>query len=79
MEHGSANVGLVRVESLDDAMLLAEHGPLARLPLAVWADSLPVLEAALRYFQGRLLVDSSSPLEEEMLAALANKYGAIVY
>ncbi len=79
LEHGSANVGLVRVESLDDAMLLAEHGPLARLPLAVWADSLPVLEAALRYFQGRLLVDSSSPLEEEMLAALANKYGAIVY
>ena len=79
LEHGPANVGLVRVESLGDAMLLAEHGPLARLPLAVWADSQPVLEAALRYFQGRLLIDSSSPLDEEVLAATAEKYGAIVY
>lgn len=79
IEHGSANAALVRVESVDDALLLAEHGPMARLPLAVWADSLPVLEAALRYFQGRLIVDSSSPLEENVLASLAAKYGALLY
>lgn len=79
LEHGSANVALVRVESIDDALLLAEHGPMARLPLAVWADSLPVLEAALRYFQGRLIMDSSSPLEENVLASLAAKYGALLY
>lgn len=47
--------------------------------LAVWADSLPVLEAALRYFQGRLIMDSSSPLEENVLASLAAKYGALLY
>ena len=78
-ERSGASAALVRVESVDDALLLAEHGPLAQLPLAVWSDSLPVLEAALRYYQGRLIVDSSSPLGEEVLAPIAEKYGGILY
>ena len=64
---------------IDDALLLAEHGTLARIPLAVWSDSLPVLEAALRYYQGRLLIDSSSPLGEKVLGPIAEKYGGILY
>ncbi len=79
LEHSSASAALVRVESIDDALLLAEHGTLARIPLAVWSDSLPVLEAALRYYQGRLLIDSSSPLGEKVLGPIAEKYGGILY
>ena len=70
---------LVCVETMDDAMLLAGLGALARMPVAVYAESVPVLEAALRYFQGRLLVDTSSPLEEEAVSPVAAKYGALLY
>ncbi len=45
-----ANVALVEINSIDDALLLAEYGHMSRLPIAVRAESLPVLDAALRYF-----------------------------
>lgn len=70
---------LVEVNSLDDAMLLCENSTMTRLPIAVHCDSLPVLDAALRYFQGRLIVDSACPIETELIEPLAAKYGAIVY
>lgn len=78
-ERSGATAALVCVETMDDAMLLAGLGALARMPVAVYAESVPVLEAALRYFQGRLLVDTSSPLEEEAVSPVAAKYGALLY
>ena len=74
-----ANVALVEINSIDDALLLAEYGHMSRLPIAVRAESLPVLDAALRYFQGRLLIDSECCIEPEVLDTIAAKYGAIVY
>ena len=79
VERSGATAALVCVETMDDAMLLAGLGALARMPVAVYAESVPVLEAALRYFQGRLLVDTSSPLEEEAVSPVAAKYGALLY
>lgn len=79
LEDGHANAALVELETVDDAFLLAEQGPQARLPIAIHSHSLPVLEAALRYFQGRLILDSESPFEEEELTPLSVKYGAILY
>ena len=78
-ERSGATAALVCVETMDDAMLLAGLGALARMPIAVYTESVPVLEAALRYFQGRLLVDTSSPLEEEAVSPVAAKYGALLY
>ena len=52
---------------------------MTKLPIAVHADSSTVLEAALRYFQGRLIIDSGSLVEPEVLEPLAAKYGAILY
>ena len=78
-ERSGVTAALVCVETMDDAMLLAGLGALARMPVAVYAESVPVLEAALRYFQGRLLVDTSSPLEEEAVSPVAAKYGALLY
>jgi len=69
----------VEINSMDDALLLAEYGHMSRLPIAVRAESLPILDAALRYFQGRLLIDSECCIEPEALDTIAAKYGAIVY
>ena len=63
----------------DDAQLLAKDAAMTRQPIAVQTDSLPVLEAALRYFPGRLIIDSDCALEEDVLSPLAAKYGAILY
>lgn len=70
---------LVSVCSLDDARILGRNISMTRLPIAVRADNSVVLDAALHYFQGRLIVDSSSPIEREILEPLAKKYGAIIY
>jgi 5-methyltetrahydrofolate--homocysteine methyltransferase len=52
---------------------------MTKLPVAVCAENPSVLEAALRYFQGRLIVDSRSAIEPEVLEPLTAKYGAILY
>lgn len=74
-----ANATLVRINTPDDAQWLAKEAAMTRQPIAVQTDSLPVLEAALRYFPGRLIIDSDCELEEEILSPLAAKYGAILY
>lgn len=73
------NVALVEIQSIDDAHLLAETGHMSRLPIAVQAETLPILEAALRYFQGRLIVSSDCSLERSHMEPIVNKYGAILY
>lgn len=79
LEDESINTALIEVEDLSEALLLAETAPLTRLPIAVRCTSLPVLDAAVRYFQGRLIIDTDCPLEEEELIPLVGKYGAILY
>lgn len=79
LDDDRCNAALVEVESVDDALILSENSGMTRLPIAVHCDSAPVLEAALRYFQGRLIVDSECQLEDEVLEPLASKYGAILY
>ena len=38
-----------------------------------------ILDAALRYFQGRLIVDSNCDIDYQLIERTAAKYGAIVY
>jgi methionine synthase I (cobalamin-dependent) len=73
------NVALVEINSLDDAKLLCESSLMTRLPIAVHCDHLTVLDAVLRYFQGRLIIDSDCQIETELIEPLAIKYGAIIY
>lgn len=79
LEDESINTALVEVEDLSEALILAEAAPLSRLPIAVRCTSLPVLDAAVRYFQGRLIIDTDCPLEEDELTPFVGKYGAILY
>lgn len=73
------NAALVELNTLDDVMLLAQYGYMSPLPLAVHTDSRTILEAALRYVQGRLIVDSNCLIDFELIERTAAKYGAIVY
>ena len=79
LDDDRCNTALVEIESIDDAYVLAENSSMTRLPIAVHCDSAPILEAALRYFQGRLIVDSECQIDDEILEPLSSKYGAILY
>lgn len=79
LDDDRCNAALVEIKSIDDARILAENSGMTRLPIAVHCDTAPLLEAALRYFQGRLIVDSECQIEDEVLEPLAAKYGAILY
>ena len=79
LEDEQVSAALVEISSVADAEILARSGPIVKLPVAVRADNATVLEAALRYFQGRLIVDSKCLITRESLEPLAAKYGAILY
>lgn len=79
LDDEQVGAALVEVNSLDDVALLCENSAMTRLPIAVHCDSPTVLDAALRYFQGRLIVDSDCQVGAELLGPLAAKYGAILY
>lgn len=79
LDDEQVSAALVDIASIDDAELLGKSSSMTKLPVAVRADNPTVLEAALRYFQGRLIIDSRCPIEREVLEPLAAKYGAIIY
>lgn len=79
LDDEQVTAALVDVAGMDDAALLGAAGNMTRLPIAVHADSPTVLDAALRYFQGRLIIDSDCQIERETIEPLAAKYGAIIY
>ncbi len=73
------NTIVISLRSSDDAAILAENSTMTRLPLTVTADDANTLEAALRYFSGRLLVDSGCDIDRSELMRLCSAYGAILY
>ena len=79
LEDERVSAALVEITSVADADILARSASMAKLPIAVHADSKAVLEAALRYFQGRLIIDSKCMIDRELLEPLAAKYGAVIY
>lgn len=79
LDDEQVNAALVEITSMDDAIMLARSASMSRLPIAVRSDSLPILDAALRYFQGRLIIDTNCPIEKELIERIAAKYGAILY
>ena len=64
---------------MDDVHLLTENSTVTRIPIAIHTDSRTLLDAALRYFQGRLIIDSNCEIDMELIERIASKYGAIVY
>jgi len=79
LEDERVNVAVVRVETEEDVRTLSEAAPMSRLPISVLCDDEAVLDAALRNFHGRAIVDSRSALSEEALRRIAGFYGALVF
>jgi len=79
MDDENINSICINLNSSDDVSVLAVNSNMSRLPITVHANDTTTLEAALRYFTGRLIVDSRCAIEREELEALCNKYGAIIY
>lgn len=79
LDDEQCNAALVEINSVDDALLLAEYGGMSRLPIAIRSENLTVLDAALRYFQGRLIIDTANMIDTELMEPFASKYGAILY
>lgn len=79
LDDEQVSAALVDVVNMDDAVLLGTVSGMTRLPIAVHADSPTILDAALRYFQGRLIIDSDCQIDRDILEPLAAKYGAIIY
>ena len=67
------------LNSTDDAALLSDKATMSRLPFIIHTNDAITLEAALRYYQGRLIVDSCCDIDENILKSLSKKYGAIIY
>lgn len=79
MDDENINSVCIRLNSSDDAALLAENAVMSRLPVTVHTNDTNTLEAALRYFTGRLIVDSRCEIDTEDLHSLTEQYGAILY
>ena len=79
LDDTSANAVYFRLESTDDAASIAENAAMSYLPFVIHADDPTTLEAALRYYQGRLIVDTQCDIEKDELTSLTEKYGAILY
>lgn len=79
LDDEQVNAALVELHSMDDVMLLTEHCSMTRLPIAIHTESQTILDAALRYFQGRLIIDSACDIDTELIEQINAKYGAILY
>lgn len=79
LDDEAVNSVYIELHSSDDASLLADNSNMTRLPVTVHANDSTTLEAALRYFQGRLIIDTRCDIDENELKALAGRYGAILY
>ena len=79
MDDENINSICIRLNSSDDAALLAENAAMSRLPVTVHTNDANTLEAALRYFTGRLIVDSRCDIDTKDLHSLTEQYGAILY
>lgn len=79
MDDSQANAVYIVLDSTDDAASIAANADMSYLPFCVHANDPTTLEAALRYYQGRLIVDKRCDIPEEEFLSLTKKYGAVVY
>lgn len=75
----AVNAIYIYLNSTFDAAYLADNAFMSKRPFIVHANDAVILEAALRYYQGRLIVDSSCDIDDSVLKSLSKKYGAILY
>ncbi|MFT3952250.1 MAG: hypothetical protein QM689_09975 [Oscillospiraceae bacterium] len=75
----SYDVIVIELKSFDDGFHFGQNGHFLHLPVMLRSDVPEVLRMALLYYNGRALIDSSSPIDRETLSEIAADFGAIVY
>ncbi len=75
------NFDLLRidVETPEEAEEFALNEHMAKLPVCFHSNQEKALERALFLYQGRCMADSHSDIPEDMLKAIAARYGAVIY
>lgn len=79
LEEERIDVIVVELDTADEAREFAENAHFATLPVSLFSHDEMALRLALLLYTGKALVDSRSSIEEETLAKIARKYGAIIY
>lgn len=79
LDDSSCNAIYLILESTDDAANIARNADMSYLPFVIHTNDPTTLEAALRYYQGRLIADERCDIEKEKFKSLVKKYGAIIY
>lgn len=75
----NTDVITIRLNSTDDAYQFSLNAHMARLPVMFQSDDYKAVKAALMFYHGRAMIDSSCEIPEEELSRLSDKYGAVVY
>ncbi len=79
MEREGWDALCIRADTPEDGdSILQNNAHLARLPVVFLSDHPAALEAALRAYHGRAIVDSRSALDPRELGRIAAQYGAVV-
>lgn len=70
---------LINIATPDDAYHFGLNAHMAKLPVMFNAADAESLDNALKFYQGRALVDSKCDIDEESVRKIAEKYGAVIY
>lgn len=78
IEDNASDAVLIRVDTKEEVETLGENLYMLKLPLCVISDNEEVLELCARRYNGTLLINKKSNVNEDILKAIAVKYGSIV-
>ena len=73
------DVLLIEVNCADDAVDFCRAADIAERPVMFTSGTEIALKTALMLYQGRAIVDKNCGIQKENLAAIAAKYGAVLY
>lgn len=78
-EDSGFDVLKIEINTPDDVLDFIENAHLTELPVMFSCNNETELRLALMLYQGRAIIDSTSPMEEEEIKKAAEKYGAVIY
>lgn len=78
-ENSGYDVIKIEIDSPDDVLVFIENAHLTELPVMFSCNNDTELRLALMLYQGRAIIDSASPMDEDEIKSAAEKYGAVIY
>lgn len=78
IEDSGCDVIQLRVDTAQDVEILNENAYMLKLPLCVISDSEDTLELCARHYNGTLMINKNSNVEDKVLKDIAKRYGGTV-